>query len=369
MPSLINTLSLQWDLWSGPYRAFFPTQKGDVQACRDLAAKENRMTQTSKLKQQFAACHDSRSGEIIACLKLTDALMFKASPEKVAQFQLNLFSDSQLSKIAVLTDLEVPSTDEKTAILRVLISHCFIEVLKAGGQAILLAGDLGFFSVYKRFGIRPVGPLQKTGSGNPYIPMILLPDSDYLSLINSPLLPMLRGIDFSPYEAICQWYYQLVRENSELRIGAAFYPQEEETMEGHDAVTEGLSADGRDALLKNALVMNCREGEVLIAEEDGGKAFGFVRNGIVKVVIGGKTVVLLGKGDIFGEIAFILSSKRTAQVVAASPDTEVVLFSETAINDLEKEADRTTIWRNLSRVLAQRVVLTNKLLNEARNNS
>jgi hypothetical protein len=366
MPSLIHTLSLQWDLWSGPYRAFFPTGKGDLKACRALTQKperdEYRAAGSPKIKHQLAACHDSRSGEIIACLKLADALLLKAFSEKAAQYQLDLFTDSQLSKIAVFTDLVIQPAQEKTPILTVLISHCFIEVLKAGGLAMLLSGDPELFSVYKRLGIRPVGPLQKSAAGTPYIPMILLPDQDYLSLINSPLLPLLRGIDFAPYQPICQWYYHLVRENSELQIGAAFYPKEEESFEGHDAITDGLSADGKDAFLKNALVINCREGEILISEEDGGKAFGFVRQGIVKVVIGGKTVVLLGKGDIFGEIAFILSSKRTAQVVAASPETEVVLFSESAINHLERESDQTTIWRNLARVLAQRVVLTNKLL-------
>ena len=103
---------------------------------------------------------------------------------------------------------------------------------------------------------------------------------------------------------------------------------------------------------------------MLITENDGGKAFGFVRKGLVKVVIGGKTVVLLGEGDIFGEIAFILHTRRSARVVAASPDTEVVLFSESALNDLEKDADRAIIWRNLARVLAQRVVVTNKLLTQ-----
>ena len=80
------------------------------------------------------------------------------------------------------------------------------------------------------------------------------------------------------------------------------------------------------------------------------------------MVIGGKTLVLLGEGDIFGELAFILNSKRTAEVIAASPDTEIVLFNISALDSLENEADKVVIWQNLSRVLAQKVVLTNRLL-------
>ena len=56
--------------------------------------------------------------------------------------------------------------------------------------------------------------------------------------------------------------------------------------------------------------------------------------------------------------------RGTAQVVAASPNTEVVLFNEEALNSLDLESDKAVIWRNLAKVLAQRVVMTNQLLSE-----
>ncbi|MCB0597090.1 MAG: cyclic nucleotide-binding domain-containing protein [Lewinellaceae bacterium] len=368
-PSLIDTLSVQWDLWIEQYRAFFPTNKEDVRDCLQLAKEAGTVDglwgegSAGQLKTLLAACQDTRSGKLIASLHLADATQVNAIKEKAEQYQLGLFDEERLAGLAIFSQLSIHPAHQKSQAAMVLLSHCFIEVLKAGGQAALMSCDPGHYSIFKRLGMRPIGPLSKTPEGLFRIPMAFLPDHDYFSIIHSPILPLMRGVDFEVYQPLCQWYYQLVRENSALQAGSAYYPNEED-FESHHTITEGLTEKGREAFLKNAVVIHCREGEVLITENDGGKAFGFVRKGLVKVVIGGKTVVLLGEGDIFGEIAFILHTKRTAQVVAASPDTEVVLFSESAINTLKEDADRAIIWRNLARVLAQRVVLTNKLLTQ-----
>ncbi|MCB0546946.1 MAG: cyclic nucleotide-binding domain-containing protein [Phaeodactylibacter sp.] len=368
-PSLIDAISVQWDLWIGQYRAFFPTSREEIRECIQLSREAGTVDglweegSTGELATQLAACQDTRTGKLIASLHLANALQVKDMEERAEQYQLHLFNEKRLASLAIFSQLAIHPAHQKSQAAMVLLSHCFIEVLKAGGQAALMSCDPGFYSIYKRLGMRPIGPLSKTSEGLFRIPMIFLPDQDYLSIIHSPVLPLMRGVDFGAYQPLCQWYYQLVRENSALQAGSAYYPNEED-FESHHSITEGLSEKGREAFLKNAIVIHCREDEVLITENDGGKAFGFVRKGIVRVLIGNKTVVLLGEGDIFGEIAFILHTKRTAQVVAASPDTEVVLFSESAINTLEDNADRAIIWRNLARVLAQRIVVTNKLLSQ-----
>lgn len=365
MRSLISHLSPQWDLWIGQFRAFFPTEEVDRMACAKVMGEENTSDKHSIPDGDsfLAACQDTHSGEIIACMNLVDALQVKKKLGSDEKTYLHHFDDDRLSTMAFFTSISISPNYLKTPAPQVLISHCFIEFLKVGGQAILMSCNPGHFSMYKRIGMRPVGALQKSDQGGFEIPMIFLPDQDYLSIIHSPVLPLLRGMYFDKYTPICQWYYQLVRENSELSVGSSFYATEQE-FGGHDTITEGLSEEGKAKIRKSALVLNCEEGEVLIAENDGGKSLGYVRKGIVKVMIGDKTVVLLGEGDIFGEIAFVLNIKRTAQVVAASDDTEVVLFSESAFNNLPKEGDKAILWNNLAKILAQRVVLTNKLLDK-----
>ena len=366
--SLIKKIALEWDLWIGQYRAYFPSNAEEAQDCQKLIQQAGTFDGTlnegiaGKANTQMVACQDTRTGAIIAALRMADAYPFREVPGKAEQYGLDVIPEERLMKVAIFTQMAIHPDYEKTEAALVLISHCFVEVLKAEGHAALMSCDPGHYSIYKRLGMRPIGGLSKTPEGFFRIPMILIPDQDYLSIIHSPILSILRGVDFEAYQPICQWYYQLVRENTALQAGSAFYPDNEEDFGGHHTITEGLSENGREAFLKNALVIKCREGEVLITENDGGKSFGYVQKGIVNVVIGNKTLVILGEGDIFGEIAFILHTKRSAQVVAASSETEVVLFSESALNELENEADKAIIWRNLARVLAQRVVVTNKLL-------
>ena len=361
--SLIEKLSLQWDLRLGPYRAFFAVSEKEIVDCAQLAGLlgEEGQTLHNDPPRQFAVCEDTRTNKMVACLCLNDVAELSEDRTKKEAFNLSLFKEEWLMEMAVLTPIYFQVNEDKALISQVLISHCFIEILKAGGQALVIPCDIGFFSIYKRFGLRPIGSLRNDLGDGHSIPMILLPDWEYLSLIHSPVLDMFQSSHFPPYQDICQWYYRLVRENSELQIGSAFYPEQQDDFAKHHALTEGLSSKGLERFLDSAMVVKCREGEVLISENDAGKAIGYIQKGIVHVVIGGKTVVLLSEGDIFGEIAFILNTKRSAQVIAAGPDTEIVLFSSKTIHSLG-EGDKMIVWRNLSRVLAQRLVLTNRLL-------
>ena len=352
---IVKQISLQWDLWIGQYRAFFVTTEEDRKACQSLSDDVHSAAAPGR---QLVACQDTRSGQLVACVLMEDIA------EAAADSPFAFVPQTYRRHSVELSHLAFSNTHLNTAAVPVLLSHCFVEVLKAGGLCLLMSCDPGHYSIYKRLGMRPVGGLQKGGASGFAIPMIALPDLDYLSIIHSPLLPMLRGVNFEHYKPICEWYYQLVREHKELQIGASYYPEDQNSFHGHHLITEGLSEAGRQAFLQDALVISCREGEELIKANDGGKAFGYVRKGLVRVVINGQTVVLLGEGDIFGEIAFILHTKRTAQVVSASSETEVVMFKESAINRLELERDRTVIWRNLAQVVAQRVVMTNKMLDQ-----
>ena len=365
--SLIDDLSVKWDLWIGQYRAFFPTEEEDLQVCLKLMEKAGGKNRKGdeylpNFSSQIAACQDTRSGEIIAALCLADGRQLSADSCWRNTYQLDLFEEDQLANIAVFVDMIIQDEYQKTPAAAVLISHCFIEILKAGGQAILLSCEAEQFPIFKRLGLRPIGLQQQTDRGKQIIPMICFPDEDYFSTIHSPVISLLRGLDFLTYQGFQEWYNRLVTADEKLLIGSTYFPDSEEQFTGHKSITEGVSPQGKKAFLKNAVVIRYNEEEVLLMENDGGKAFGFVRQGILKVMINGKPIVLLGEGDIFGEIAFILDSNRSAQVVAASPNTEIVQFSESALNNLESETDRTIIWRNLARVMAQKLLLTNKLL-------
>ena len=105
MTSLTNTISLQWDLWTGQYRAFFPTSEEDLKACQHLMATAGIEQGTSpapgpanelaKLDGRLAACQNTMSGEMVACLRLVDALQMDTIPGNRRLFHFELFDEQQ----------------------------------------------------------------------------------------------------------------------------------------------------------------------------------------------------------------------------------------------------------------------------------
>ncbi|EKD41724.1 MAG: hypothetical protein ACD_73C00558G0001 [uncultured bacterium] len=120
-------------------------------------------------------------------------------------------------------------------------------------------------------------------------------------------------------------------------------------------LTAKLSHEGKKTIYDRAIVIQCREGEKIIAADGGEKTIGIVRKGLVEIRKKNQKVALLAEGDIFGEIAFILNIPRTADVIAVMPETEVVFLSLSMINRLTNMKDQTQIWKNLAQIIAYRL--------------
>jgi CRP-like cAMP-binding protein len=95
---------------------------------------------------------------------------------------------------------------------------------------------------------------------------------------------------------------------------------------------------------------------VIIAADDGGRSMGLVLEGVVQVEKGDRVLGVLGEGELFGDMAFVLETRRTARVVAGGDDTRVLLFSQSGPKRVKDPADQAVLWRNLARVIAQRLL-------------
>jgi hypothetical protein len=80
-----------------------------------------------------------------------------------------------------------------------------------------------------------------------------------------------------------------------------------------------LSARTIERILGGLSTVEAGPGEVVIRQGDPGTAFYVIAAGTAEVVVDGRPVSGLGRGDGFGEIALLRNVPRTATVVAASP--------------------------------------------------
>jgi CRP-like cAMP-binding protein len=97
-------------------------------------------------------------------------------------------------------------------------------------------------------------------------------------------------------------------------------------------------SDGELKLLaQQADDVDVREGKQLITEGRFAYEFFAIEEGTADVTIDGDVVRTLGPGDFFGEMALLVTDRRTASVVATSPMRLVVLTAG-QFHALERQA-------------------------------
>src|SRR3954468_804386 len=87
----------------------------------------------------------------------------------------------------------------------------------------------------------------------------------------------------------------------------------------------GLSKDQRGEVARNADEIDIAAGKRLVSAGRFGYEFFVIENGSAEVVRGDEHIADLGPGDFFGEMAILSDTVRSADVVASSPMTAMVM--------------------------------------------
>lgn len=377
MKPILKSLKLYWEIGTSRYEVFPATDAADIHACiqvlEEVRRKElNRVNGNSVLNShalsgaghQYAlmACRDTKSGTIIGCMRVTPATEIMDTPAGRAEYSLDHIPDVYVKNLYIFTRLAVLKPYRKTAAALVLMAETMVYLAEAGAQGVLMACEPNLYAMYLHIGLRPIGPLHNSPSGGYRVPMILLIDEKYFRSINSPVIRWIKRVEPWRYEDIIRWFREWYQESNTSHFGISMLEDAGVDSKIYEMLTSGFSEAGCRAFMKNAMVIQCQEGDLLIAEQDGSKGLGIVISGKVGVVIRGKALSYLQPGDLFGEIAFVLNTLRTASLVAEAPDTRVMLLSPSAYNRLEDEHDKKCLWRNVATLLAQRVLASDKLL-------
>lgn len=312
---------------------------------------------------ELYSCIDSKTGTVIGCLRSTRAADVSHIPAAKKEYRLDLLPAQLVPKVRIFTRLAVLKSHRKSPAALVIMVEAFLDALRQNDQAILMSCEPNLFNMYKSIGLRPIGQIHNSASGGYRIPMICIPDLEYFKLIKNPAMPLIQKIiEWDNYTSSVKWYDDLVKQSGGLLERATLYQEGTSNGEEHLPLTYGLSKSGLQSFLNNAMLIICESGDLLMAKEDGGKYLGFIRSGTLNVNIKDQTIASLTKGDVFGELAFILNELRSADIVAGENGAEVVLCSVSILNKMKRESDKTVLWKNLAKMVSRKLINTSGTL-------
>ena len=375
--SKLRSLKQQLDLLRGRYVGFRVESAADRDECMQVLDEVrrlelNRVKGGSVLESAaFAdvdvddllfAVRDTADDRIVGCIRSTPAAQIATLRSSRDEYQIDKLTPDLLDRTQVLTRFAMLRSHRSTLASYVIMRELYQDSLAQELLISLQSCEPGLYATYLRLGFRPMGPVHQSSQGGFRIPMVLVHhDREHFERIGAPMLRELPRDAPLPTEATL-WYRELEAREGRIDPGVAFYEGDEEDASGapevHAWLTDGLSDKGRAELLRNALEVNCTDGDVVIAAGDGGRFLGFVLDGVVEVRADERVVRMLGEGELFGEIALVLDRPRTVDIVAAGNDTRVLLLSQTALTRLSSGPDQARVWRNIAKVLARRLPYT-----------
>ena len=208
--------------------------------------------------------------------------------------------------------------------------------------------------LYSALGFRSYGRVTSDPTWAIMTPLILV-DREYVEQVNSPLLQF--GLDLS-----------FRSEATERAL--ALLPSEPPVRPTEPADAEAMIADGepprlfRDlapdevgSVLEHAYLMRLEHGARLISAGHVTRTVYVVMDGELEALTGERSGRRIGRGEIIGEVAFVLNAARTLDVVVTSEQAVVLGLHEPTLQqiiDSDARAAARLLW-NLCETLAERL--------------
>jgi hypothetical protein len=200
------------------------------------------------------------------------------------------------------------------------------------------------------------------------IPILFVPeDLAYLRRLNSPLADYLK--DFGDDSRIPACVERIMTDGSAVlsnrltsseaywgRVYGALSELESRRISAFD----GLDPADASRCLGKSNIIECRAGDRVLKRGGVARNIFVLLDGTLEVRDGERLVRILSKGDVFGEMAFLLEQPRSMDVYAATDGVRVLSLSETELHRMieGEPAIAAQLLLNISKMLCMRLLKT-----------
>jgi hypothetical protein len=198
------------------------------------------------------------------------------------------------------------------------------------------------------------------------IPIVfVLEDLAYLRYLKSPMLAYLR--DFGDDRRRSKCVDRLIEKGGAVMSRRLVSPADY-WAEVHGALSEldgnrisaldGLSEEDAAVCLEKSTIIECATGDHVLKKGGVARNLFVILDGTVEVRDGDATLAVLGPGDVFGEMAFLLERPRSRDVYAASDGVRILSLSEATLRQLIESdpAIAAHLLLNISKMLCLRLL-------------
>jgi predicted GNAT family N-acyltransferase len=220
-------------------------------------------------------------------------------------------------------------------------------------------------NLYLNLGFRTYAKTYNDAALGLMVPLVLvIDDLEHLKRVNSPLLAF--GLNTGPDSDVPSKVAPLIPHSSATESvtddtvakWARAYGLLTESRENENVIFDGIADDDVAQLMKRSHIIECQNNDRIIGKGSVDRTVFIILSGLVEVREADQVVAVLSKGDVIGELAFLLHAERLSDVYAASDDVRILSLNEKVLLGLFDSEPRVAarLLYNLSKVISTKMV-------------
>ncbi len=330
-----------------------------------LEHSDGRMTDASDDRARILVAVDG--DEVVGTLRINwgDDAPFGSKVEEI--YQLSRFSSVVSDNQVVVFDRFVIKAEYRgTHVAFQLLTAITMFSLEKNVQLAFCDCQPHLLNLYLSLGFQTYTTTFNYPGVGIVVPLVLVcEDLEHLRQVGSPLLAFEQGHSF---DSAVPTRVRPIIAQSKVSIRSATEESTAQWVEaygllsktGTDRVTmfDGLSKEDVTKLLTRSHIIDCKIGDKIIFAGKSDRTIFVILEGTVEIRAGNQITTIRSKGDVVGELGFLLHSSRVADVVAATDDVRVLSLREKTLRQLQESepAIAAQLMHNLARIVALKMV-------------
>ena len=329
----------------------------------------HRLVDPSDSGSLIFTCRDG--GDVIGTMRLSLGRASVAGDPQAEVYHLDLFGEVPEDQMAFASRFMLRS-DHRGGLAAHRLSLAAMEAALAAGIRLVFCHCAPYLvGYYEQMGFRRYTDNFNDALGY-RIPMVLvLLDHGHLQAVRSPLASRVPAEDPGAWGA---WFGArfpgfVFPANARLVATDAFYDLLNLKLRDDPRTTipllRGLDQEEAAQVLRAGTILGCAEGDRLLREGEQGGEIYLNLSALIGVRHPDREgwLGLMGPGELIGEMAFLMSSRRTADV-SVIRGGDVLLLSERTVQQLmDRQPDLASkVLFNLAKILCERLASTTRTL-------